>query len=101
MPKKMKNNDFQFILRRNLVVDNDRKKQCTLEIGFSVAESVSLNDDVTAAFRISPFDDWRHVHGIDLIQALELTIQFAQSEAANWGADWLDEDIETPMPDPG
>ena len=63
-----------------------------LEIRFDPASKSSGDNPATAAYRVTPFDDWRSVYGEDLIQALELTIRMAQAEAHGWGADWPDED---------
>lgn len=63
-----------------------------MEIRFDPASQAAGIQPAVAAFRITPFDDWRSIYGEDLIQALELTIRMAQSEAHGWGADWPDED---------
>lgn len=99
----MTNTSSEILLTRRLVVEGKRgqePRECMMEIRFDPACRSTEAQPALAAFRITPFDDWRSIYGIDLIQALELTIRMAQSEAHGWGADWPDEDFDTPMPDP-
>jgi hypothetical protein len=91
----MTNPSSEISLTRRLVVAGKRgqePRECLLEIRFDPASRSIGSQPAQAAFRITPFDDWRSIYGEDLIQALELTIRMAQSEAHGWGADWPDED---------
>lgn len=104
VPKEMNDPEFEIVLKRKMVVTNKSNasvKECVLEIGFSPGIVNVAPEPAVAAFRIVPFEKWRRVYGEDLIQALELTIRMAYLKADIWGADWPDEDIETPMTDPG
>ena len=91
----MTHSGTEILLSRRLVVEGRHRQQaqeCRIEIRFDPASLSNDSQPAQAAFRITPFDDWRSIYGEDLIQALELTIRMAQSEAHGWGADWPDED---------
>lgn len=90
----MKKNDFQIVLERRLLAfdENGEAEECLLEIGFSLISGAVSPMPAVAAFRLSPFSDWTSVYGEDLIQAIELAIRMAQSEAEACGADRPDQD---------
>lgn len=86
---------LETLLMRRLVVAGrrgQRDRECLLEIRFDAAHKSAKATPAVASYRITPFDDWRSVYGEDVIQALELTIRMAKSDAEAWGADWPDED---------
>lgn len=85
----------EVVMTRRLIVAGRRgqpPRECSMEIEFNPAHASANRTPAVAAVRVSPFGDWFSVEGEDLIQALELAIRMAKSEAEAWGADWPDED---------
>lgn len=69
----------------------DAGAHVTLEIG--VPHDAPGDDPVEgrAGFRIAPLTEWRTIHGVDAIQAVQLAIQIGEQLAESLGAVWPDE----------
>lgn len=85
---------WSIILTRALRIGSghpDAGAEATLEIGVPHAAPGGDPEESRAGFRITPLTDWRAIHGVDAIQAVQLAIQIGEQLAESLGAVWPDE----------